>query len=68
MIVALAATTLIAIAALAYAVYRGGECDTLEVEVACAREAADVWRNAYENVVAENRAINNLGRGCGKDS
>ena len=68
MIVMLAATMLIAITALAYAVYKGGQCDSLEIEVACARKAAERWRNAYENVAAENRAINCLGRGCGKDS
>lgn len=68
MIVMLAVTVLIATAALAYAVYKGGECDALELEATCARKAAERWKNAYENVAAENRAITCLGRGSGKDS
>lgn len=68
MIALLASTMLIAIAALAYATYKGGQCDSLEIEAACARKAVERWKNAYESVAAENRAINCLGRGCGKDS
>nr|DAI20958.1 MAG TPA: hypothetical protein [Caudoviricetes sp.] len=68
MTIILAATMLIAVATLAYAVYKGGQCDTLAMENARLLTSAQSWRTAYENVAAENRAITCLGRGNGKDS
>lgn len=68
MIIMLAATMLIAVAALAYAVYKGGQCDILAMENVRLQNSARRWKAAYENVAAENRAITCLGRGGGKDS
>ena len=67
MTILLAATMLIAVATLAYAVYKG-QCDVLAMENARLQNSARRWKTAYENVAAENRAITCLGRGNGKDS
>lgn len=68
MTIMLAATMLIAVATLAYAVYKGGQCDVLAMENVRLQNSARRWKTAYENVAAENRAIACLGRGNGKDS
>lgn len=47
----LAATMLVAIAALAYGVYKAGECDALNLEVACLRRSVEKWADAYYDVI-----------------
>lgn len=64
----LAVTILIAFAALAYAVYKGGQCEVLAIENARLLASARGWRTAYENVRDGVSATARLGRGYGKDS
>lgn len=68
MTVVLAATLLIAFAALAYAVYKGGQCEVLAMENARLLTSTQSWRTAYENVRDENRAVTHLGGIRGEDS
>lgn len=64
----LAVTILIAFAALAYAVYKGGQCEVLAIENARLLASARGWRTAYENVRDGVSATARLGRDYGKDS
>lgn len=61
-------TLLIAFAVLAYAIYKGDQCDVLTMENVRLQNSARHWKAAYENMAAENRAITYLGRGSGEDS
>ena len=46
-------TLLIAIASLSYAVYKGGECDSLRLELAVARHHTNKWADAYYEVIRD---------------
>ena len=64
----LAVTLLIAFAALAHAVYKGGQCEVLAAENARLLASARGWRTAYDNVRDEKRSITHLGGVRGADS
>lgn len=64
----LTVTLLIAFAALAYAVYKGGQCEMLATENARLLASARGWRTAYENARDGVSATARLGRDYGKDS
>ena len=68
MAIMLTVTLLSAFAALAYAIYKGDQCDVLTMENARLQNSARHWKAAYENVATENRAITYLGRSSGEDS
>lgn len=53
MIVMLAVTMLIAVASLSYGVYKAGECDSLNLEVACLRRSAEKWADAYYDAIRD---------------
>lgn len=53
MIFMFAVTLLITIAALSYAVYKGGECDSLRLELAVARHHAKNWGDAYYEAIRD---------------
>lgn len=46
-------TLLIAIASLSYAVYKGGECDSLRLELAVARHHTNKWADAYYEAIRD---------------
>lgn len=46
-------TLLIAIASLSYAVYKGGECDSLRLELAVARHYTKKWADAYYEAIRD---------------
>lgn len=51
MIVALVAAILIAVASISYGVYKAGECDALSLKVEEALWSAEVWADAYYDVL-----------------
>lgn len=53
MIVALVSTALIAVASLSYGVYKGGECDSLRLELAVARHHTKKWADAYYEAIRD---------------
>lgn len=53
MIVALVAIVLIAVASLSYGVYKGGECDSLRLELAVARHHTKKWAEAYYEAISD---------------